>query len=398
MEKPSGQLSSGAMLVFVALLTSFPMLSTDLYLPAVPSIREQLNTTVELVNSTLVVFFVFISISTLICGPLSDRFGRKPVLLFGVGLFSVASVACFFSSNIHILILSRVFQGVGAGAGMAIASAIVKDYFPLEKMGKAFALIGGLVGIVPIVAPVIGAQLLKWMPWRGAFAVLSLIGLIVFIFVLFFKETHFDRTTGSIPVSIFRLFVVLKNPSFSRLVVLYSLLPMPLMAYIGVSAILYIQGFGLTEQQFSLYFAANAVVSIVGAFFYIYLAKFIRPMSIITGSLVLALISTGMIIWIGGRDPMCLLLSIAVGTFSFSLQRPPFMNLILDQQEKDTGAASSLITSLMTFAGSIGLYLVSLEWGNRVLVLGIMFAVVNMTGLPLWLYARRHCRIPKNLV
>jgi len=385
------------MLLFVALLTSFPMLSTDLYLPAVPSIKEQLNTTVELVNSTLVVFFIFLSISTLICGPLSDRFGRKPVLLFGVGLYFIASIGCFLSSNIYLLILSRMLQAMGAGAGMAIASAIVKDFFQSDKMMKAFALISALIGIVPITAPVIGAQLLKWMPWRGAFAVLSLIGLITFIFVMFFKETNHARSTGSIPASISRLLVVFKNPSFSRLVVLFSLSSLPLLAYIGVSAILYVQEFGLTEQQFSFYFASNAIVSIVGSFFYIYLAKFIRPIGIITGSFVLSIIGAGMIIWIGGRHPTFLLLSVAIGTFSFSLQRPPFMNLMLEQQEGDTGAASSLISSLMTFAGSLGLYLISLEWGNRVLVLGMMFAVVNIGGFPIWLYAKRRCRIPKNI-
>lgn len=384
------------MLIFVALLASFPMLSTDLYLPAVPAIKEQLNTTVQLVNSTLVFFFIFLSISTLICGPLSDRFGRKPVLLIGVGLYFIASVACFFSNDIYILILARMFQAVGAGAGMAIASAIVKDFFPPNKMEKAFAVIGALVGIVPITAPVIGAQLLKWVSWRGAFAILSLIGLTVFIFVLFFKETHHNRSTDSVPVSIFRLFVVLKNPSFSRLAVLFSLTTLPLLAFVGVSAIVYIKGFGLSELQFSLYFAANAIVSIVGSFFYIYIARFIRPMNILTTSFILLLTSAVLVIIIGGRHPMSLMLSIAVGMFGASLQRPPAMNLMLAQQDKDTGSASSLISSLKMFAGSFGLYLVSLEWENRVLVLGIMFTVISAIGFLLWLFAKQRCRIPED--
>jgi len=386
------------MLVFVALLSSFPMLSTDLYLPAIPSIRVQLNTTVELVNSTLVVFFVFMSISMLICGPLSDRFGRKPVLLYGVGLYIIASVGCFLSANIHILIWSRIFQAVGAGASMAISSAIVKDFFPPHKMQKAFALISALIGIVPIAAPVIGAQLLRWMSWRGAFAALSLIGLITFIFILFYKETNFHRSTGSIPASIFRLFVVLKNPAFSRLVGIFSIIAMPMLAFIGVSAVLFIQRFGLTEQQFSFYFAANAAISIVGSFIYLYLVRFIRPMTLITGGFVLLSISSVLVIWIGGAHPMSLLISIAIGTFGFSLQRPPSMMLLLEQQNRDTGSASSLIASLFTLLGSLGLYFISLEWENRIFVLGLMFSVVTAIGFPLWLYAGRHCRVPKSFL
>jgi DHA1 family bicyclomycin/chloramphenicol resistance-like MFS transporter len=380
------------MLVFVTLLTAFPMLSTDLYLPAIPLIQEQLNTTVGMVNLTLVVFFIFMSVSTLICGPLSDRFGRKPVLLYGIALFLVSSVACTLSVGIYMLILARVFQAMGAGAGMAVSSAIVKDFFPPEKKAKVFALAAALIGIVPIIAPVIGAQLLRWMSWRGAFAALSLVGLVIFIFVLLFKETHFDRSTGSIPASILRLFVVLKNPTFTRFVVLFSLTPLPLWGYVGISAILYVQVFGLSEQQFSYYFAANALVGVIGPFCYLYFVRFFRPLSIITASIVLSVISGLLVVWVGGHKPMFLMLSIAVGTFAFSIQRPPFMNLILDQQEKDIGSASALMNALLTFVGSFGLYFISQEWSDRIWVLGMMFIIINIAGLPFWLYAKRHSR------
>jgi DHA1 family bicyclomycin/chloramphenicol resistance-like MFS transporter len=391
------QYGSITMLVFVALLTAFPMLSTDLYLPAVPSIQEQLNTTVGLVNSTLVTFFIFVSISTLICGPLSDRFGRKPVLVFGVTLFFFASIACMLSTSIYALILSRAFQAFGAGAGMAISSAIVKDFFPPDKKEKAFALIGALIGVVPVVAPVVGAQLLKCMSWRGSFAALALVGLVTLVMVLFYKETHLDLSTDRVPDSILRLFVVLKNPSFARLIALFSLTPLPVYAYVGVSAILYIQGFGLTEQQFSLYFAANAVLMVLAAFCYIYLTKFLRPIVIITGSFILSLISGLLIIWLGSLHPLYLLVSITIGTFGFSLQRPPSINLMLEQQDKDSGSASALINSFMTFVGSFGMYFVSLEWENRVFVLGMTFLVINIAGMLFWLYAKGRSRIPKGM-
>jgi DHA1 family bicyclomycin/chloramphenicol resistance-like MFS transporter len=397
-ETTDRQLGSGAMLLFVALLTAFPMLSTDLYLPALPSISEQLNTTVELVNLTLVIFFIFISISALVCGPLSDRLGRKPVLLSGVTLFFIASIACALSANIHILILSRAFQAMGAGAGVSISTAIVKDYFPPDKKEKAFALISALVGVVPIVAPVIGAQLLKWMSWRGAFFGFALTGLIIILLGIRFQETHTRRSTESVPVSVLRLFFVLRNPAFARLLVLFALSPLPMFAYVGISAILYIQDFGLTEQQFSLYFAGNALVVIAGSFVYLYLAKFIRPVTILTASFVISFISGILIITIGGTHPLLLLLSTATGTLGFSIQRPPSLNFMLEQQDTDTGSASALMNSLMMFVGSFGLYLVSLEWENRFVVLGTMFAVINIVGWLFWLYAKRHCRIPRDAI
>jgi DHA1 family bicyclomycin/chloramphenicol resistance-like MFS transporter len=197
-------------------------------------------------------------------------------------------------------------------------------------------------------------------------------------------------------VSILRLFFVLRNPAFARLLALFALSPLPMFAYVGISAILYIQDFGLTEQQFSLYFAANALVVIAGSFVYLYLAKFIRPVTILTASFVISFISGILIITIGGTHPMLLLLSTATGTFGFSIQRPPSLNFMLEQQETDTGSASALMNSLMMFVGSFGLYLVSLEWENRFFVLGTMFAVTNLAGWLFWLYAKRHCRIPGN--
>ena len=109
------------------------MMATDMYLPAVPLIKEQLNTTVELVNSTLSPFFFIISFSGLVFGPLSDRFGRKPVILTTISVYALSSLACAFSPNIYILIITRVFQAIGCGSGMAIPAAIVKDYFPPKK-------------------------------------------------------------------------------------------------------------------------------------------------------------------------------------------------------------------------------------------------------------------------
>ncbi len=392
-----GQLSSGMMMVFISILSAFPMLATDMYLPAIPSIKGQLNTSVELVNLTISVFFITISLSGLVFGPLSDRFGRKPVIFITITVYILASLGCALSPNIYYLIIFRIFQAIGCASGVSISTAIVKDFFPPEKKEKAFAVIGALTGFVPVVAPILGAQILKFTSWRGAFIFLALLGVVSLVFSFFYKETNLERSDESIPASMAKLFVVLRNPAFTRLVFLFALAPLGMMAFVGISPTIFIDGFGVSEQTYTFYFAANAVVSIIAALAYIRVSQIIKPMYIITGSFMMSIFSGISTIFFGELHPMLFLLSIAIGTSSFSLQRPPSMNLMIEQQDRNTGSASSLMFCFMGMFGSLGLVIISMDWGNRIFVLGVINVLLGLLSTFFWLYAKNRCRIPKSM-
>jgi DHA1 family bicyclomycin/chloramphenicol resistance-like MFS transporter len=343
-------------------------------------------------------FFFIISISGLFFGSLSDRFGRKPVIMVSLTLYVVASAACAISTTIYFLIVSRLFQAIGCAGGMAVSTAIIKDFFPPEKKEKAFAIIGALTGFVPVTAPILGAWILKFTSWRGAFAVLAFLGIITLVFGLFYKETNNDLSKDSIPASLGKLFVVLFNPSFARLVLLFSFAPLGMMAFVGISSFIFQQTFGLSEQAYSYYFAANAAVSVLVAIAYIRISQFIRPITIITGSFLMTVLSGILTIIFGGLHPMMFLGSIAVGSAGFALQRPPSMNLLIEQQDKNTGSASSLMFCFMGTLGSIGLVIISMDWNNRIVVLGIINVLLGIISLFFWLYAKNRCKIPKNMM
>ncbi len=385
------------MLIFVAILTAFPMLATDMYLPAVPSIQDHLHTSVKLVNFTLVAFFVIISITGLLFGPLSDRYGRKPIIIPGIGIFVVASLVCALSPNIYVLIGARIFQAAGCGAGLAIATAIVKDYFPAEKKEKAFAIIGALTGFVPAIAPSIGEQILRFTNWRGIFVILALLGVVTLIFSLLYRETNDDLSDESIPASLMNLLVVLKNPSFSRLVILFSLAPLGLMAFVGISPTIFIKGFGVSGSAYSLYFGTNAVICVLAALAYIRISQFVKPMKLISVSFIMCFTSGILLVTIGEIHPALFLASIAVSSSAFSLQRPPSMNLILEQQDRNTGSASSIMNSLMGLLGSMGLVIISLEWSNRIFVLGVINIILGLFSFFFWQYTKKRCRIPASM-
>ena len=396
--KTPGQLSVGVMMVFISVLTAFPMMATDMYMPALPSIKDELNTTVELVNITMSGFFFIISISGLLFGSLSDRFGRKPVIMVSLTLYIVASILCAISPNIYFLIVSRLLQAIGCAGGMAVSTAIIKDFFAPEKKEKAFAIVGTLTGFVPVTAPILGAWILAFTSWRGAFAVLALMGFVALIFGLFYKETNHDLSQDSIPASLWQLFVVLFNPAFARLVFLFALAPLGMMAFVGISSFIFQQTFGLSEQVYSYYFAANAFVSVSVVFGYIRISQIFKPIKIITGSFVMSIVSGILIILFGELHPMLFLASIAVGSAAFALQRPPSMNLMIEQQDKNAGSASSLMFCFMGTFGSIGLVIISMDWSNRIVVLGIMNIILGVLSTVFWLYAKNRCRIPKNMM
>ncbi len=394
----SRQLGPSAMMVFISILCAFPMMATDMYLPATPIIKDQLNTTVELVNATISSFFFIISFSGLLFGPLSDKFGRKPVILTTISIYVLASLACALSPNIYILLVSRVFQAVGCGSGMAVPAAVVKDYFPAEKKEKAFAIIGALTGFVPMIAPIFGAKILQYTSWRGIFFFLAFLGFITLIFAFMFKETNHDLSDESIPASMLKLGVVLKNLAFTRLVFLFSMAPLGMMAFVGISSFIFQKTFGLSELQYSIYFSVNAGISVIAALAYIRISQIIKPLIIVTVSFAMSILGGLLTILFGGLHPMLFLGSIAIGSAAFALQRPPSMNLLLEQQDKNIGSATSLMNCFMGSFGSLGLVIISFNWSNRILVLGVINLTLGILSTIFWVYAKKRCKIPKSML
>ncbi|MFC1841181.1 multidrug effflux MFS transporter [Thermodesulfobacteriota bacterium] len=392
----SKQLSNKMIMLLVALIASFPPLSTDLYLPALPTMSEHLNCSVALVTASLYVFFIFVSISSILWGPLSDKYGRKRILLIGVPLYVLSSIFCVLSQNVYQLITARIFQAIGAGAAMAVNLAIVKDVFPGKKRESTIALATVLNGMIPVIAPSIGSLIIKYTSWRGTFGVLIFIGILVWIFVLFLKETNREFSDVSTFKTTLRLLVVLKNPHFTRLLTVFSVISIPLLGFISVSSFIFVNRFGISNETYSFYFGAIAANFIIGGPIYLLLRKYFKPLSIISACYIGSLISGTLMLTIGPVSPLFFAVSVASGYLSVSISRPPSSSLLLEQQDKDTGSASSLIQAAFVLTGSLGMVFISFDWSDRIIVLGIMNLLLSTCGLLLWTYTKARCRVPKH--
>lgn len=372
--------------VLIVFLNAFIPLSTDLYLPALPRMADSFNAATGLLNLTLILFFLFYAAGTLFWGPLSDKYGRKSILLTGLLIYTAASVSCALAGNVYQLIVFRIFQAVGSGAVTAVATAVVKDVYEGRKRESILALVQSMVMIAPIVAPVIGALLLSLTSWRGAFWALSLLGLAATAGGIAMEETIGQRSTGNILQSVGRLWIVAKNPGFTSLLITFALIAVPLMAFISASSYIYVQQFGLSEQVFSYFFAANAVFMVAGPLCYIKLSKYFPSNTLITASYLVTVVSGLLIFFAGDHSPWAFTLCLLPGTLAGSLVRPPTVNLMLEQQQTDIGSASSLMNFVFTLLGSIGMILISLDWANRILLLGLMYIITALLSLVLWLW------------
>lgn len=383
--KKQRYLGKNGMIVFITLMNMFIPLSTDLYLPALPTMSTHFNASASLVNLTLVSFFFFFACGTIFFGPLCDKYGRRKVLLVSSALYTLASACCALSPNVYVMIMARVFQGISAGGIISASMVLVKDCFSGRQRETILAVVQSASGLAPMLAPVLGALLLKIVDWRGAFEVLTAAGLVVFVMSFLYQETLPDeeRLQGSTFASLGKLLTVGKNMGFLIPCLIFSMQNFAFMGYISVSSYIYVDFFGLSEQTYSLFFAANALVSLFGPACYVRFFSKSNKQKLVYGCFVGYVIAGLFLLLLGQRLPLLFWLGFAPFSFLGSLLRPFSSNLLLEQQQGDTGSASSLLNGLFTVIGSCGMMLVSMA-SDGIVALGVAVLTSGVISIVVW--------------
>ncbi|MEZ8947272.1 multidrug effflux MFS transporter [Vibrio sp. 10N.247.311.18] len=376
------------MLFFLVIISAFPPLTIDLYLPALPQMVDVFNTDRSMVNLTLSSYFVTYAIGLLFWGPLSEKFGRKPILLIGLAGYMVASILCAMTNSIEQLIGARVFQAFAGSAITVIATAIVKDLYDGREREKIMATIMSLVIIAPMVAPVFGAFLLKIASWRMMFVTLAIFGAFASVLACCYRETLETKYQGSMFRSWGRMGVVMKNSSFLKLLVIFSIIPMALMGFLAAGSYIYIDHFGLTEQQFSYAFAFNALCASFGPTIYMKLSYRMPVQKVISGCFALLALAGIFTLTIGDLSPWFFMFIAAPATLMAIIMRVPGTNLMLNQQDHDTGSAVALIQFFSMICGSLGMVLVSIRPESLIENLGFIQLSIGTLGGLMWLMVR----------
>lgn len=379
-------------LVLMGLLTALGPLAIDMYLPAFPMIAADLQTSEANVERTLASYLFGMALAQLFYGPISDRFGRKAPLIFGLVLFSVASFIVAFSHDIEHLTLWRIAQAFGGAAGMVIPRAVIRDQLDTRDAAKALSLIMLIMGATPILAPIIGAQVLILSEWRSIFYIITACGLALLVATIFYMQETLDPQH----VTLLRPKIIANNYSellTHRGFLLYSLVASlgtaGMFAYISGSPRTFISVFDISPSWFGFLFGLNAFCLILSSQIGARLLNYYPPERLLSlaQSIQLTIVTIGLIatllgiINIYGVMAMLMVFMACQGIIS-----PNAAALALGAQGHRLGVASALMGTLQMLFGALAGLAVSSWQQLSALPLVVVLAVCVMLS---WLSGRK---------
>ncbi len=378
------RISNARYVVFLAMIAAMPALATDMYLAAIPNIASQWGQTTDRVSLSLVLWFGAFSVSLLICGPLSDKHGRRPILLAGLALFVAASFACSLAMNVWQLIALRVLQGIGASGPSSMVMAISRDRYEGEQRKRALAYIGIVMTAVPALSPMIGALLLKWVSWRAIFLVQGIMAAVTFWVSWGYVETAPERITGHFFQLMGRYTRLIANRRYFLSTTAMGLIAGPFFGFIGFSSIVYIRIFGLSAQMFGFLFGANALTAMCGSFTCTRVMRYLSDKVLLSACLIGCTAAGAGVLVLGSSH--YLVFAGLMGTFTFfcGMSRPLSNNLILQQVDHDIGSAASFIVFYQFLVAAICMKLVTIEWSRPITAFGVMTLLLPAAVLVIW--------------
>jgi DHA1 family bicyclomycin/chloramphenicol resistance-like MFS transporter len=361
--------------------------SIDLYLPALPSLGSDLGATQQQVAVTVTMFLLGLAVGQVQAGALSDTHGRRLPLLAGLLLFTMASVLCAVAPNVQVLMAARFLQGLGGAAGMAISNASVTDYARGREAARLFSRLAMIGGVAPIIAPLIGGQLLRVVSWRGLFFVLAGVGLALFASVLAGLPESLPRERRSkagVGTLVRSLLTLSRDLGFLGLALTSAFSFAGFFAYLAGSSFVYQELYGVSPAAFSLLFAVNAV-GMLGAndLNHRLLARF-TPRRLLAAALVVylgAAIAVLLVLLAGGLPIWALAAPLFVLVASLGLIIPNSTALALSLHPAAAGTAAAFFGTLRLGLGALATPLVGLAGGLDGVSMGLVIAVAGALAL-----------------
>ncbi len=369
------------LIIILGSVTAIGPLTIDMYLPAFTAISTSLSAPQNLVQLSLTTYFIGLAVSQLIYGPIIDRFGKKPPLIFGLCIFIISSIACCFVQDINQLIILRFFQAMGACIGVVAPRAIVRDIFSAQESARIYSHLMLVMGLAPIIAPVAGSFILSIFDWRAIFVFLTSFG------ILCLAVSHYaipDTAPADRSEKISHIFKkywkILQDRQFLICTLSGSFIMSGLFTYLTASPFIYLEFFGLSAKEYSLIFAANSCGFIVMSQINAYLLKKNSIDQVLRKILLVPVFSGIALVIIGNGNQNFWLFTITFFIFLASVGAilPNTTALALSKQLKNSGSASALLGTIQFSCATVTSLLVSLFHHD---VLASMSIIIGICGI-----------------
>jgi DHA1 family bicyclomycin/chloramphenicol resistance-like MFS transporter len=395
------QLAVRRLPALLLLLTVFGPVSMDLYLPALPALTAELDAATSVAQLTVTACLVGLALGQLIAGPVSDRFGRRGVLLGGVVAYVVTSALCAISPTVELLILARFVQGLAGGVGIVIAQAAGRDVFSGGALIRFYGRLTVIGGFAAIVGPLLGGQLNTVTDWRGLFVFLAAVGAgILVVALVAFRETlpADRRTRGGLARTLRDFRILLADRVFLGAVLNQGFLYAALFAYLAGATFVLQDVYGLSPQGYALAFGLNSA----GFMAFGYLAGRTAERWSVAGTLTIGVVVAGvgaaglLVAGVSAMPLWVVIVSLFALASGVAITSPPATTLALLEYPQIAGTASSLLGMVRFGFGGIAAPLVGVAGATSILPLGVVTvsAVVLAGAAHLVLGRRRPAAAP----
>jgi len=386
------QPQSFLMAALLTALVAIAPLSTNMYLPALPDIAQHFQAPMGDVQLTLSMYLVGFAVGQLILGPLSDRFGRRPVLIGGLIAFCIASIACWLASNVALLIFARLFQAVGACAGVAISRAMVRDIHGTHNAAHLLTHMGTAMAVAPLIAPLIGGVFTAHYGWQSNFIVLAGVGLFLLLLSAFaLPESH--APSERVALSPKRMGMNYKflttHPEFRDFALVNAFAFAGLFAFSSASSFVLIDGFGIGATAFGFAFAVVVVGFMTGSQISVRLLKRMEIERLIGlgGRIALVAGIAGLLtVWLAPPSVLTVIAPMFCYNVAVGFIMPNAMAGSIGPFPQMAGAAAALMGFIQMITAAAAGALVGQVHDHTPVP---MLVTVAVCGLLAWVFARR---------
>lgn len=388
--------------IFLGLLAALVPLSMDMYLPALPIIADEFGVTTSMVQLTLTATMAGMAIGQILAGPISDMSGRRRPLFAGLLIFALSTLVCVFATHIWVFLTFRFIQGLSGSVGIVIARAIARDVCDGVELTKLFSMLMLVNGLAPIIAPVLGGQILLVTSWRYIFAVLVCCSLLLIVATFTFKETlPVAKRITSIKASFMSFGDLLNDRYFLGHCLMQCFSFGAFFAYISGSSFVFQNIYGISAQVYGLIFGGIGVAIMCGGAVGARLAGRVSDVDMLLWSLVQALIGSILLLgclWYKARLSI-VLIALLITVPTIPIMAAASFSLAMRAQGKNAGTASALIGFFSMISGGIMAPLVGIAGSNNAIPMAIIM-VLGEAGALLFFYrmiapAHRseHCQV-----